>query len=461
LTTLIRQQQDLSYDTLQDDRDDLPMQIHFELDDFPLSAEAFRVYAHLVRRAGKSRKAWPSYQNIGETCFRASYPNAAKSTLKIKAIDAVRELVAHRLIVIEHQTAAAGDATSNIYHITPRSQWTVERAVEFDSINIRTGGRTGIGGRPKKVEVVTGNNQVVTPNNQGVVTGNNHGGYSDKPQVVTGNNHGGYSGELPPYAQEVCPAKLSPLFFQPEVNPIEVNQIEVNPSEVRAAATAVNAGVEKIESEENQPDPCATLPEEAESFSGETTFTGEGRELRELIRQREQRRKELNSDCRSVQSSPSAPSAPSALFGEDKCDVAAAGVVENAIDPETLFQLQVMVYDWRQRPWMENAVQFKPSVIQAVWRSNPDWYSLQGTSTPNLKKISDRLKKLDNQLKQLNADALTAYTELQNYWTIAQALANPQVEQAFTSAAATAKQQQTYAEYEAALKRHQTGGFFG
>jgi len=236
LTTLIRQQQDLSYDTLQDDRDDLPMQIHSELDDFPLSAEAFRVYAHLVRRAGKSRKAWPSYQNIGETCFRASYPNAAKSTLKIKAIDAVRELVAHRLIVIEHQTAAAGDATSNIYHITPRSQWTVERAAEFDSINIRTGGRTGIGGRPKKVEVVipsnqvvTPNNQVVTPNNQGVVTGNNHGGYSDKPQVVTGNNHGGYSGELPPYAQEVCPPKLSSLFFEPEVNPIEVNPIEVNP----------------------------------------------------------------------------------------------------------------------------------------------------------------------------------------------------------------------------------------
>jgi len=437
---LIRQQQDLSYDTLQDDRDDLPMQIHFELDDFPLSAEAFRVYAHLVRRAGKSRKAWPSYQNIGETCFRASYPNAAKSTLKIKAIDAVRELVAHRLIVIEHQTAAAGDATSNIYHITPRSQWTVERAAEFDSINIRTGGRTGIGGRPKKVEVVTPNNQVVTPNNQvvtpnnQVVTGNNqvvtrtnqgvvirsnHGGYSDKPQVVTGNNHGGYSGELPPQAQEVCPPKLSPLFFQPEVNPIEVNQIEVNPSEVRAAATAVDAGVEKIELEKNKPDPCASLLEKAESCSGETTFTG-----------------------------------------EDKCDVAAAAVVENAIDPETFKQLQGMVYDWRQRPWMENAVQFKPSVIQAVWRSNPDWYSLQGTSTPNLKKISDRLKKLDNQLKQLNSDALTAYTELQNYWTIAQALANPQVEQAFTSAAATAKQQQTYAEYEAALNRHQTGGFF-
>lgn len=92
------QQKDQFYNTLQDDRDNLPMQIHSELDDFPLSTEAFRVYAHLVRRAGKSRKAWPSYQHIDETCFRASYPNAASSTLKIKAIDAVRELVVHRLI---------------------------------------------------------------------------------------------------------------------------------------------------------------------------------------------------------------------------------------------------------------------------------------------------------------------------------------------------------------------------
>ena len=92
------QQQNRFHNTLQDDHDNLTLHIHSDLDDFPLSAEAFRVYAHLVRRAGKSRKAWPSYQNIGETCFRASYPNAAKSTLKIKAIDAVRELVVHRLI---------------------------------------------------------------------------------------------------------------------------------------------------------------------------------------------------------------------------------------------------------------------------------------------------------------------------------------------------------------------------
>ncbi len=429
-----KQPQDRFHNTLQDDRDNLPMQIHSELDDFPLSAEAFRVYAHLVRRAGKSRKAWPSYQHIGETCFRASYPNAAKSTLKIKAIDAVRELVAHQLIVIEHQTTAKGDATSNVYHITPRSQWTSFRAANFDSTNIRTGGRTGIGGRPKKSQVVTGNNQVVTGNNQvvtgnnhggysekpQVVTGNNHGGYSEKPQVVTGNNHGGYSDEPPPCSQELDPPKLSGVFFQPEVNPIEVNPIEVNPSEGRAATATVDVRVEKIEWSEVKPNPFTTLPEEAEKFSGETTFTQ-----------------------------------------EDKYSVAEAAVVENPVAPEMLKQLQVMIYDWRQRPWMDSALTFKKEVIQAVWCSNSEWYSLPGTSTPNLKKISDRLKKLDNQLKKLNADAVAAYFELQNYWTTAEALANPQVQQAFTSAAATAKQQQTYAEYESALKRHQTGGFFG
>ena len=412
------QQQDRFHKTLQDDRDNLTLQIHSELDDFPLSAEAFRVYAHLVRRAGKSRKAWPSYQHIGETCFRASYPNAAKSTLKIKAIDAVRELEAHRLIVIEHQTTAKGDATSNIYHITPRSQWTSFRAADFDSTNIRTGGRTGIGGRPKKSQVVTGNNQVVTGNNQRVVSGNNHGGYSEKPQVVTGNNHGDYSGELPPCSQELDPPRLEGVFFQPEVNPIEVNPIEGG-----AATATVDVEVEKIEWSEVKPNPSTERTEEPENCFRSTTSTLEGKE-------------------------------------GNYCVVAAA-VVENPVDPEMLKQLQVMIYDWRQRPWMNSALQFKPEVIQAVWRSNSEWYSLSGTSTPNLKKISDRLKKLDNQLKKLNADAVAAYFELQNYWITAEAIANPQVEQAFTSAAATAKQQQTYAEYESALKRHQTGGFFG
>ena len=47
-----------------------------------------------------------------------------------------------------------------------------------------------------------------------------------------------------------------------------------------------------------------------------------------------------------------------------------------------------------------------------------------------------------------------------NYWTTTEALAKPQVEQAFTSVTASAKQQQTYAEYESALKRYQTRGFF-
>ncbi len=337
------------------------------------------------------------------------------------------------LVAVENRPSNDGSQTTNLYSLTDELEWNTSNTTP--SVNARKSRTYQPRQKAGSVQTIP---ETVIPfaencNTQSLprIIPTHHSSDGGSLGVVMPTHHpsdGGSLGVVMP-THHPSDAHSPPLVMgvhhpsepgSPKDTPIEVNPIEVNPSEGRAAATAVDAGVEKIESEENKPDPCATLLEEAQSCSGETTFTG-----------------------------------------EDKCDVAAAAVVENAIDPETSKQLQVMVYDWRQRPWMENAVQFKPIVIQAVWRSNPDWYSLQGTSTPNLKKISDRLKKLDNQLKQLNSDALTAYTELQNYWTIAQAISNPQVEQAFTSAAATAKQQQTYAEYEAALNRHQTGGFFG
>lgn len=51
------------------DRRRLPLFIHSELDDMGLSPEAFRVYAHLARRAGKDGRAWPGVQSIGDVCF--------------------------------------------------------------------------------------------------------------------------------------------------------------------------------------------------------------------------------------------------------------------------------------------------------------------------------------------------------------------------------------------------------
>ena len=129
------------------------------------------------------------------------------------------------------------------------------------------------------------------------------------------------------------------------------------------------------------------------------------------------------------------------------------------VDPEILQVIETAVYDWRARPWMATATTFKPEMVQAVWRCNPKWYSLEGSSTPNLKKISDRLRQLERQLKLLNADSVAAWQELQNYWTCAQAITNPQVEQAFTQASTTAKRQQLYSLYAQALTQP-TGEIF-
>lgn len=128
-------------------------------------------------------------------------------------------------------------------------------------------------------------------------------------------------------------------------------------------------------------------------------------------------------------------------------------------NPQILKEIERIVYDWRKRPWMESPNTFKPEIVQAVWQCNTQWYSLEGSKTPNLKKIGDRLRKLDGQLKKLDSGAIEAYSELQNYWTTAQAITNPEIEQAFNQAAIRQKQQQTCTSIEQALDRPE-GGIF-
>lgn len=118
-----------------------------------------------------------------------------------------------------------------------------------------------------------------------------------------------------------------------------------------------------------------------------------------------------------------------------------------------------VAYDWRLRPWMLSQTNFAPEMIQAVWQCNIEWYSLEGSKTPNLKKITSRLKKLDGQLKALDSNAQAAYKELQNYWVVAQAIANPEIGQTFTSAVVKQKQQQKYSSIEQALQKPE-GGIF-
>lgn len=125
--------------------------------------------------------------------------------------------------------------------------------------------------------------------------------------------------------------------------------------------------------------------------------------------------------------------------GEDKFS-AAPHVETEQIDVGLLKEIESVAMDWKKRPWRASAHTFDSGVIRAVWECNKTWYSLEGKSIPNSKKINDRLSKLDNQLRSLNGEAVRAYIELQRYWHMAQNLANPEVEQAFEEASSTKMQ---------------------
>ncbi len=103
-----------------------PIYIHQDLDDLGLTVDAFRVYAHLARRAGKKNFAYPSYTSIGEHCFRLSYPKALTASLRRKAIRAVAELERVGIIAVQRRVGKGFSLkanTSNAYTILPTSMW--------------------------------------------------------------------------------------------------------------------------------------------------------------------------------------------------------------------------------------------------------------------------------------------------------------------------------------------------
>jgi hypothetical protein len=107
-------------DGLRDGRRDLPIFVHSEIDDLEISSKAFRVYAHLTRRAGSNGACFPSYQSIGDSCFQKEY--AKPETRKTLAIRAVKELVELRLVNKEVRMGPNGNK-SNDYTLTDKSEW--------------------------------------------------------------------------------------------------------------------------------------------------------------------------------------------------------------------------------------------------------------------------------------------------------------------------------------------------
>jgi len=111
---------------VKDERDDLPIFVHSELDDLPISADAFRVYAHLARRRNKDKKAaWPSYASMGQTCFGTE--KLKPGSMRNKVIRAMNELLEFGLITVERRTRRDGGDDTNFYRLTPRKEWRVSR----------------------------------------------------------------------------------------------------------------------------------------------------------------------------------------------------------------------------------------------------------------------------------------------------------------------------------------------
>ena len=81
--------------------------IHSRLDDYGLSPQQFRVYAHLARRAG-SGGAWSSVARMAHVC--KLHPQTVRAALRV--------LVRHRLI-----TRQPRPSTTPIYRLTKADQW--------------------------------------------------------------------------------------------------------------------------------------------------------------------------------------------------------------------------------------------------------------------------------------------------------------------------------------------------
>ena len=115
------------------------------------------------------------------------------------------------------------------------------------------------------------------------------------------------------------------------------------------------------------------------------------------------------------------------------------GKSSTAVEEEIQRQIQRLAFDWRSRPWMLNATEFQPEMKLAVWRSNPQEYSIAGLDVPNETYICNHLRKLNERLKNPH-EAYAAIVKLQTYWRTAQALVNPDIQQQFSAFKVAAKQ---------------------
>jgi hypothetical protein len=87
--------------------------LHSELDDLGLDPFAFRIYAHLARRAESTGRAWPKIEDIATHC--------GISERMVRSC--IQKLVDERLIVIVGGAGAKGGGRRNVYHLVARNEW--------------------------------------------------------------------------------------------------------------------------------------------------------------------------------------------------------------------------------------------------------------------------------------------------------------------------------------------------
>lgn len=97
-------------DIIVQDRSELGILVHYELDDAGLTPAEFRIYAHLARRAAKQGRAWPGRDSMAGVCCMS----------KRTVTRAIQSLEDYQMLAV---TRAKGQRS--IYVLTKRSSWVV------------------------------------------------------------------------------------------------------------------------------------------------------------------------------------------------------------------------------------------------------------------------------------------------------------------------------------------------
>jgi DNA-binding MarR family transcriptional regulator len=109
-----------------DDRDDLPVFIHSELDDYGLDPYQFRIYTRIARRAGR-QGAYESIKNMAEGCCMSE--GKAKSSLRF--------LIEQGLV-----SRKTREGYTSIYRLNPKSKWLPRK--RMTGVDIEQPGSSGV-----------------------------------------------------------------------------------------------------------------------------------------------------------------------------------------------------------------------------------------------------------------------------------------------------------------------------